>query len=242
MSLQTWPAAIAVFTVCLACSDTAVGDERSETTNSSMSETETEGDSESSESSETSEGEDVCELPANASPDAAVPISIRNDRDVAIYAMPYSSFGCNYAQVEIDIDGAPVLWHHAGTYAYDCSGELCGWGCSDGGAMGLIINPGETAELSWSGGYWASAALPEACMAELGCDNDPGDSCQALELVDPGTPYTVRVNLSETCPVDDECMACTEGVCEVFFYEPEPGSETVEASASFPEGAALVVG
>jgi len=185
----------------------------------------------------------ACEIPANATPAAAVPIRVTNERDVAIYVLPYSSFGCNYGKVEIELGGEPVLWHHANTYAYDCSKELCGWGCSDGGAMGWIINPGATAELEWSGGVWLDTPLPQACKDELDCPNEPGDTCSALDLVVDGSEYLARINLSETCPDDSECMACTEGVCEVFFYEPMVGPETesFEASAAFPAGVDIVV-
>jgi hypothetical protein len=190
-----------------------------------------------------SETDGVCEPPENATPSGeTATFTIRNDRDVAIYVLPYSSFGCNYGKVEIDIGGAPVLWDHAGTYAYDCSQpNLCDWGCSDGGAMGFIINPGATAQVEWGGAYWTDAPLSESCKAEMDCINDPGDTCEVRALVD--GEYTVRVNLSETCPVEDECMACTEGTCEVFFYEPGLGDtiESFETSAVFPAGLELVV-
>ena len=186
---------------------------------------------------------EACELPGDATPSGETAlITIRNERDAAIFVMPYSSFTCNYGKVEIDVGGAPVLWDHAGTYAYACSADLCDWGCSDGGTTGFIINPGAEAQVEWNGALWTDTALSETCKAELGCVNDPGDTCEVRTLVE--GDYTVRVNLSATCPVEDECMACTDGVCEVFFYEPSAGeiSESFEVSATFPAGAEVVIG
>jgi hypothetical protein len=182
----------------------------------------------------------ACEPPANATPDQMAVISITNTRNVPIYVIPYSSFGCNYGKVEISVGDQPVLWQHDGTYADDCSGPLCDWGCSDGGSQGLIINPGATAEVEWNGGMWTETPLSDACRAEAACDNDPGPTCRVLEVVE-GT-YLARVNLTDTCPIPDECMACTEGVCEVFFYEPSAAevTESFSASAVFPEGASIV--
>ncbi|PRP90196.1 hypothetical protein ENSA5_67180 [Enhygromyxa salina] len=189
------------------------------------------------------EGEGECELPDDATPSGETAlITIRNERDAAIFVTPYSSFTCNYGKVEIDVGGEPVLWDHAGTYAFACSSDLCGWSCSDGGAAGFIINPGAEAQVEWNGALWTETALPEACEAEYDdCVNPPGDTCEVRTLVE--GDYTVRVNLSETCPVEDECMACTDGVCEVFFYEPSMGeiSESFEVSATFPAGAEVTI-
>jgi hypothetical protein len=183
----------------------------------------------------------ACELPTNAMPDQMAVITINNARDVPVYVIPYSTFGCNYGKVEIEVGGEPVLWQHGGTYAYDCSGPLCDWGCSDGGSQGFIINPGATAEVEWNGGVWTETTLSDACRAEAACLNDPGPTCNVLGVVE--GQYLVRVNLSATCPVTDECMACTDGVCEVFFYEPSAAevSESFTASAVFPAGVDIVI-
>ena len=192
----------------------------------------------------TDTSDEVCDPPANAAPMGAAPIRVTNNRDVQIYVMPYSSFGCNYGKVEIEVEGEPVLWHHEGTYAYDCSASLCDWGCSNGGAKGWIINPGETAELTWTGGLWRRVPLPQACADAMECLNDPGDTCEVLELLDEGTPYLASVNLSETCPIPNECEACTEGVCEVSFEDEPfvgPDTESFSAGGSYPGGAEVVV-
>lgn len=185
----------------------------------------------------------VCELPQNEelSGETAT-FNIRNDRDAAIYVLPYSSFICNYSQVEIDVGGEPVLWAHAGTYPYDCSANLCDYGCSNGGAMGLIINPGAEAQVEWNGALWSRTPLSEACQEAAACENNPpGETCDVRSQVD--GEYTVRVNLTDFCPLEDECMACTDGVCEVFFDDPFLGqvSESFEAVATFPEGAEFVI-
>lgn len=185
----------------------------------------------------------VCELPQNEElGDELATFTVRNDRDAAIYLLPYSSFGCNYSQVEIDVAGEPVLWAHAGTYPYNCSGNLCDYGCSNGGAMGLIINPGAEVQIEWNGALWSRTPLSEACREAADCaDNPPGETCEVRSQV--VGEYTVRVNLTDFCPLEDECMACTEGVCEVFFDDPFLGqvSESFELSASFPEGPEFVI-
>lgn len=216
-----------------ACASNPSGSEQaSDESGTASDESETAGDSETGE---------TCEPPVNATPDQTAIISIRNARDVPVYVLPFSSFGCNYGKVEIEVGGAPVLWQHAGTYPYSCSASLCDYGCSDGGDQGFIINAGATAQIEWNGGVWMDVPLSDACRAEAGCLNDPGPTCSVLEVVE--GEYLVRVNLSATCPVEDECMACTDGVCEVFFYEPSSGevSESFEATAVFPAGVEIVV-
>ncbi len=107
--------------------------------------------------------------------------------------------------------------------------------------MGLIINPGATAEIEWGGGVWTPTPLSDVCRAEANCLNDPGPTCSVLDIVE--GEYLARVNLSATCPIEDECMACIDGVCEVFFYEPSQAEivESFEASATFPAGVEIVI-
>lgn len=227
---------IAILTLSAACAASRTGTD--EATGESSGETD--GSETASDVGTDTDTGGVCELPENATPSETATISIVNNRDVAIYVIPYSSFGCNYGQVEIEVDGAPVLWEHASTYAYDCSGPLCDFGCSDGGDSGLYINPGATAEIEWQGGVWTPTPLSDACKAELDCLNEPGPTCSALTIHE--GEYLVRVNLAD-CPIEEECMACTDGVCEVFFYEPWPGAitESFTASATFPAGVEIVI-
>lgn len=185
----------------------------------------------------------VCELPANDEPGASTAtITIRNDSAAAVYVLPKSQFSCNYALIEIDIDGANVHWDHPGVYPYPCDEGRCQWGCSDGGSNGLIINPGAAAEVPWNGGVWAKEALSEACLAEFGCP-ESGPECEARR-VQGEVAYTARVHVTDTCPGEmDVCDACVAGVCELFVYEPNwiDTVQSYEASAAFPAGAEIVI-
>lgn len=112
-----------------------------------------------------------------------------------------------------------------------------------------MINPGATAEVTWNGAAWTTTDLSEAC-ARQACEADPNwiesnglpSECEVLHDLE-SPDYTVRVHVHDTCPAgvaEDEC-ACGQDVCEVFFYEPSQGDYTVEASATFPEGAQIVL-
>lgn len=216
-------------------SETTDGDEGTEST--AMAET--------SESSST--GEAVCELPqADALGGSTATITIENTTDEPRFVSPYSTLSCNYSQVEVLLDGEPVLWDHAGAYPTSCT-ECYSGGCSDGGTDGLIINPGQTAEISWNGGYWETTTLSETCGLEA-CEGSQnwveGDSvpseCHVLRAME-GAAYTARVNVFDTCPLEEEDCGCDEDVCEVFWYWPRVGDYTVEAGADFPAGATVVL-
>ncbi len=193
-----------------------------------------------------STGVAACELPENDELDGSmITISIENRTDETRYISPYSSFGCNYSQFELVLDGEPVLWDHASTSASTCS--ICGVGCSDGGADGLVIGPGQTAEVQWNGGYWASTTRSEACAVEA-CESIPGATMGALECdvlrAMTEAEYTIRVNVFDTCPASLEEAGdceCDGQVCEAFFYEPRPGDYTVEATETFPAGAVILL-
>lgn len=211
------------------------------------------GDSEASESTgdaessgSTSAGEAQCELPQDeALGDAVATITIENNTAEPRFVSPYSSFVCNYAQIEVLLGGEPVLWDHPEASPVDCS--TCSYGCSDGGTHGLIINPGQIAEIPWNGGYWENSALSEACGREA-CEGSPNwvegdaipDACQVRRTMQ-ATEYSVRVNVFDTCPLEPDACGCDEDVCEVFFYEPQRGDYAVEAEAVFPAGATVVI-
>ena len=208
---------------------------------------ETEGDSgETDEDGASSTGEPACELPEDDELDGSmITISIQNRTDETRYISPYSSFGCNYSQFELVLDGEPVLWDHASTSASTCS--ICGVGCSDGGADGLVIGPGQTAEVQWNGGYWASTTRSEACAVEA-CESIPGATMGALECdvlrAMTEAEYTIRINVFDTCPASLEEAGdcdCDGEVCEAFFYEPRPGDYTVEATETYPAGAVVIL-
>ena len=171
---------------------------------------------------------------------ATATITIRNDASEPRYVLPKSQFNCNYPKLQIDIDGANVLWDHPGAYPQACNGDLCNWGCSDGGSMGLMINPGATATVEWNGAVWASEPVSEFC-ADLSCGGfiEQCDARRAYESVD----YVARVLLSEQCPNLPECEACDQDVCEIFVYEPSAIEtwNSIEAAATFPAGAEIVL-
>lgn len=184
----------------------------------------------------------VCEPPVNEEPgQAGATITIRNAGAIPVYVLPKSQFVCNYTQIEIDIDGVNVHWDHPGVYPYPCDATRCQWGCSDGGWDGLIINPGATAEIPWNGAVWADETLSDACVEEF-CPQG-GVECEARRALTDVT-YTARVQITDTCPGElDVCEACVEGVCNLFVYEPNsfPTLQSFEATATFPEGAAIVI-
>lgn len=226
-------------------SETTDGDETSESTNGAETSGSTSGDETSG---STSTGEAQCEPPQDdALGSSGATITIENTTTEPRFVSPYSGIVCNYAQVEVLVEDEPVLWDHAGTFPNSCT--TCSYGCSDGGAQGLIINPGQTVEIPWNGGYWGSAALSEACGREA-CEAEPNwveedgvpAECQVLRAMK-DVEYTVRLNVFDTCPdsVEPDACSCDEDVCEVFFYEPSAGEYTVEAGATFPAGATVVL-
>lgn len=238
-------------------SDTAASTDGGQSgTSSTSAETEPEGTdgSESTNaggtSGSTSTGEAVCELPQDETLDGSeVTITIENATDEPRFVSPYSIIECNYSPVEVLVDGEPIRWDHEGAFHLRCTQCRPG-GCSDGGAEGLIINPGQTAEISWNGGVWANTPLSEACGQEA-CDASEswveGDAlppeCQVIRPME-DIAYTVRVNVFDTCPgsvVERDGCTCDDDVCETFFYEPSAGEYTVEVDATFPAGASIVL-
>jgi hypothetical protein len=182
-----------------------------------------------------------CELPSDAplGPDTAT-ITIRNDSAVPAYVLPNSPFGCNYSQIQIEVDGQPVKWDHWGVYRLPC--DECEWGCSDGGANGLIVNPGASAEVVWNGGIWPSESLSPECVALGLCNGNPLTECEVRANFT--GEYTAIVELAQDCPGDDQAAcACAEDVCPLFVYEPGYFEvwQRFEASASFPAGAEIVI-
>lgn len=192
-------------------------------------------------SGSSSAGEPRCELPQNDAVGSAVTtITIANTTAEPRFISPYSTALCNYSQVEVLLGGEPVLWDHEATYPNACT--ICEFGCSDGGTEGFIINPGQVAEVLWNGGFWQGTTRSEACTLEACGSDDGAHECEVLRVMDE-VEYTVRVNVFDACPesVEPDACACDEGVCEVFFYEPRAGDYTVEATATFPAGAAVVL-
>ena len=189
------------------------------------------------------DGVEVCEPPLSDEPGPSMAtITIRNDAEEPRFIAPWSPFACNYAKLEILVDGASVHWDHERAYPQAC--DDCWWGCSDGGDMGLVINPGATAEVRWNGAAWTTTPLSEACALEA-CAEDPSwlpTNCEVLRNLE-AVEYVARVHVFDTCPdgVSEDACACDEDVCEIFFYEPGMGEHTAEAGATFPNGATIVL-
>lgn len=223
-------AVLAASLACAGCGPTGPSTDTLADTSTTDTETETDTDTDTG----------GCELPSDAplGPDTAT-ITIRNDSGVPAYVLPNSPFGCNYGKIQIEVDGEPVKWDNPGAYAIPC--DECGWGCSDGGFDGWILNPGASAEVVWNGGIWASESLSPECVALSMCDN-PVTSCEARTNF--SGEYTAIVELAQDCPGDDQAAcACAEDVCPLFVYEPQYFEvwQRLEASASFPAGAEIVI-
>ena len=217
----------------LACSPDPGSDDAGTETNASDTQGDTQGET---------HGE-MCVWPQDDTPAGTeATITIRNESAAVAYVLPKSPFSCDYTKFQIDIEGEPVRWDHPNIYPVECGPGACGWGCSDGGDQGLIINPGASVDLSWNGALWRSEELSEACVAEIECVNTVS-SCEVRQAYE-SVEYTVRVQLAESCPgVEGECAACDAGVCEIFVYEPQAFEtwKSFEASATFPEGVEVVI-
>ncbi|KIG17303.1 hypothetical protein DB30_03486 [Enhygromyxa salina] len=239
-STQTLPLSCLCFCALLlgACADPPAGEEAGTETNG----TETNGSTTDAPTGTETEGA-ACMLPENDTPTASTAtITIRNDSAEVAYLLPKSEFGCNYGKYQIDIEGQNVFHDHPGAYPFACDANLCDYGCSDGGDMGLVINPGASTELTWNGAVWQRETLSDACITELDCVN-AATECDVRKIYE-SVDYTVRIQLSETCPgVEDECVACDSDVCELFVYEPSgfPTWKSFEASGTFPEGVEIVI-
>ncbi len=92
--------AASLLTLTLACTPSPSGDDEA------MTDTGTDTSSDTDTGTDTETGA-ACELPENATPSETASLSIVNNRDVAIYVIPYSSFFCNYGQVERSMSAAP---------------------------------------------------------------------------------------------------------------------------------------
>jgi hypothetical protein len=187
------------------------------------------------------EGDQLCDPPVHDEPGPSMAtITIHNGSGEPRFIAPWSPFACNYAKLEILVDGESLHWDHERVFSYTC--DDCGWGCSDGGDMGLVINPGATAEVPWNGAAWSTVELSEACALEVCGDDSSAFECEVLRNLE-SVEYVARVHIHDACPydVDAEACVCDQDVCEIFFYEPGMGQSTAEASAIFPAGATIVL-
>ncbi len=159
------------------------------------------GDCQTSESTSAASG---CEELAAESPSGAtVAITLRNDRAVPIF-VPWSVDGCTWEPFTIWMQEQRVFWDDAGgAYIPSCEALLevgCGWGCSDGPASVLRLDPGATHELSWDGYVWSPMAVDAACAAEKGCPE--GGRCWAGRQLS-ADPVQARIRVMESCEEAD---------------------------------------
>lgn len=140
------------------------------------------------------------------------------------------------------VDGEVINHDHAGVFVFTCG--KCQNPCGNGSTPGLIINPGQSAELQWNGGFWAETERSEACTAEA-CGDDPNldTTCSILQAFEAGADFTVRVRALETCPQgDDESCTCDDDVCPYSGERLSGEFDTVvEGTVTFPEGTTLVL-
>jgi len=187
---------------------------------------------------------DECVLPSEGElPNLTVPLEIHNASATTQFVIPYSPISCNYHNVTIVVGDKVVNWDRPSAYPYSCTGELCAWGCSDGGATGYAIAPGASVTIDWNGAYWARTPLSEACGEALACDSFPVTDCEIRMVPGDDQSYTARIYVTDECPDDQECEECTALVCDPFVYEPGPGmaKRTIEATAVWPDGVTLTI-
>lgn len=135
-----------------------------------------------------STGGDVCEALADVEPAPAVAVTLRNAGAEPVFVQ-YAS-GCDYVDL-IAIAGpdadTPVQWNK-GSCSFTCSEIATGFcGCPGFCAQDsvLMLAPGGTYGLTWSGGIYVPTEAPAACVGEGLC----GTQCLQL-LQAPGGTYS----------------------------------------------------
>lgn len=218
------------------CSDSS-GDGGTESSN--------DGDATADSAGSTDDVGGQCSWPEDDAPagDPAT-ITIRNDGTTPAFVLPFASPVCNYSKIAIDIDGEEVAWDRSGIYMPRCSApqDLCFYGCSDGGDQGYLLAPGASVDIDWNRYLWSDESVSMACASELECPNDVS-SCYARRPAG-DVAYQVRAQIMDTCPGEpDACTGCTDGVCEVFVYEPGTFTpdRTVTASGTLPDGVTVII-
>lgn len=219
------------------------------TSTTSTSTTEEPGDS-GTESGSGSSGEETlgessstgsleCVPPADdALSGATTTITIRNDAAEPRFVV--AAGDCGKDTLEVLVDGELVVHDHDGVVVTVCA--QCQNQCGNGSTPGLIINPGQTADVDWNGGFWTPTERSQACALEA-CEDEPNPptSCQVLQAMDEGINYTARVHVLDTCPFGDaEACGCDEDVCAYNVKSPTT-DDMVEATAVFPTGASIVL-
>lgn len=201
-----------------------------------------------SESSGSEGGASVCVPPEDEELGGTTTvITIRNNTDTPRFLSPYAESMCDYDAVQLFVEGEKIHRDHEDVVVTRC--DQCDNSCSNGGAPGLIINPGAVAEIPWNGGFWTPTERSEACVVEA-CEELPGwdpngavqTPCSVLRSLEDGVEYTARIHVLDACPIGDaDACACDKGVCVFNEDEPSQGDSTVEATAAYPAGADIVL-
>lgn len=137
--------------------------------------------------------------------------TITNARDVPIY-LPGTREGCALEPWSLYQDGERVYWH-SDSYIptcqllYDTPG--CWYGCSDGPATVVKLNPGASYAQSFGLYGWKETDLPPECWE--GSDCLPATSCYLGRAI-LETPLTLEVPVTATCDFADDC-SCEGDTC-----------------------------
>lgn len=137
--------------------------------------------------------------------------TVTNARAVPIY-LPGTRDLCILEPWSVTQDGERIFWH-SGSYIPTCellhSTPGCGYGCSDGPATVVKLNPGASVEQIFGLYGWKETNLPPECWE--GSDCDPTMPCYVgRALIE--TPLTLEIPVTETCDFTDEC-GCEGETC-----------------------------
>lgn len=133
---------------------------------------------------------------------------LRNDRDTTVY-IPQSIVDCTWEAWQI-LDGeTPVYWNDA--FVPTCtalSENDCTWGCKDGPANAIKLEPGATWTEPWDFYVWTPIDVPAGCY---GGQCEAGFECWAGRAKLEGE-LTARLRVTESCDFGDLCE-CEGDAC-----------------------------
>jgi hypothetical protein len=180
----------------------------------------------------TTAGPDMCAPFEDVTPSPEVTVHLRNRGAASVFLQRVSL--CDplplFEMAGPDAD-TPVTWMR-GSCAFTCSEAIdgsCGCPAFCAEDAVLMIAPGGTHTLTWSGASYGQAALPQACATDV-C----GPQCLVQQQAADGT-YTLRARGATAAAACADPNACTctpnaEGWCDV--PASSLGAEPVLATAS----------
>ncbi len=200
----------------------------------------TDGDTDTG--SDTDPTGDECELGMNEPPSSNEPqtIVLINDGDAPVYTR---GGWCSPERFGFTVDGLAYSQnsHSMESCEVMIDNGFCGpfQGCKDGdgGVEPLVIGPGESYELTWTGDLWAEVELPEGCASE---ECVGGITCEARRQVAAGAAVKITVEAFPDCQQYGGPCACLDDAttCALNFNEepPQVGGEpsVVEVEFSYP--------